>query len=575
MSTGTRKMVLAACLVAICGLLGACGSGDNRPDPLAAYKDQTLDWQTCSQHFREALGEHFAGQLDRLGNRGKCVLMRAPLDYADPSKGDVHIALLRVAAEDPQQRLGAIMFNPGGPGGDGLYLSVAFGTNWAGEDGADPVGSLYKQMSRRYDLVGFSPRGTGASTNLTCPSDESFKFETTITVDDSQANFDNILYNSRLTAENCRRNPQTPYMNSETTARDMDLVRHLMGDSKFNYFGISYGTWLGTWYAGLFPERVGRMLLIGNADITAPLNNVLLEQGMGDQRVLDQVLVPYAARHTDRFGLGSKPEEVRQAYLSLRTMPGHLLAAAAEKLPISDSSKADTALLYLCAAREMQKYIGANPYADETAVKTWINTAHFVPDQELNGQARARALELNTLYFSKMRHETQKAALKGQDALQWAVSCNDSGTSFGVDDWIRENRSSAALYPLFGGFLVRNACLYWGAPTVKRPPVEAAAGAGNILMLQSELDPYTIREGAMKTFALLPNARMILVQNEYTHALYAPYRLECIDRPVAEYFLYGKLPEERLTKCVGKPLTAYEAGNRRDGRLNAWGRNTF
>ncbi len=558
MNTEARKTALVAYLLMTCWLLASCGSDDRKPDPLAAYKSQTLAWQTCGRSFREALGEHFAGELDKLGDRAKCALMRAPLDYADPAKGDVQIALLRVAAEDPQQRLGAIMFNPGGPGGDGLNLSVVFGNSWAGADSNDPVGSLYKQMSRRFDLIGFSPRGTGASTNLTCPSDESFKFEATIAVDDSQVNFDNILYNSRLIAENCGKNPQTPYMNSETTARDLDMTRHLLGDSKFNYIGYSYGTWLGTWYAGLYPERVGRMLLIGNADITVPLNDVLLPQGMGMQRVMDQVLVSYAARHPDRFRLGIAVEEVKQAYLSLRTMtPRHLLAATAESQmnPISKSSKADDTLLYLRAAQMMQEFISVNPTADETAVKTWIDGAQFVPDPELNTKARAEALDLNSRYFSKVRQETEKAALAGQDALQWAVVCNDSGSSFGVDDWIGENRNSAALYPLFGGFWARNACLYWGAPTVKRPSIEAVISAGHIMMLQSELDPWTPLVGAMKTFAVLPNASMILVQNEYSHGPILPYGSECVDRPVAEYFLYGKQPE-RLTTCNGNPLAA-------------------
>ncbi len=332
-------------------------------------------------------------------------------------------------------------------------------------------------MSQRYDLIGFSPRGTGASTNLICPSDESFKYEATVAADESQENIDNVLSNSRLIAENCRKNPQTPYMNSESTAKDMDLMRHLLGDSKLNYIGFSYGTWLGTWYAGLYPERVGRMMLVGNADITASLNDVLLPQGMGMQRVMDHVLAPYAARHADRFSLGGTVEEVRQAYLSLRTMmPRHLLSATSELLlnhTISKSSKADDALFYLRAAQKMREFISANPNAGEAAVKAWIDEAQFVPDQELNKQIRSKAVELTSLYFSKKRQETKEAALKGQDALQWAVMCNDSRSSFGVDDWVRENKKSAALYPLFGGYWVRNACLYWDAPAVKRPPIDS------------------------------------------------------------------------------------------------------
>ncbi len=121
MSTETRKLILVAYLVMACGLLASCGSDDSRPDPLAAYKGQMLEWQACSgnQIFREALGESNVELVKKLGDRAKCTLMRAPLNYDDPAKGDVQVAFLRVGAGDPQQRLGAIMFNPGGPGGMG------------------------------------------------------------------------------------------------------------------------------------------------------------------------------------------------------------------------------------------------------------------------------------------------------------------------------------------------------------------------------------------------------------------------------------------------------------------------
>ncbi|MEE9911739.1 MAG: alpha/beta hydrolase [Deltaproteobacteria bacterium] len=536
-----------------------------RKKVLAAYKNQVLVWQTCPQNVRDYFGEKVV-ELDKLGGRARFALMRVPLDYDNPARGDLQIALLIVSAEDPARRLGAILFNPGGPGADGLNLSVILGSLWTNADTADPVKSLYKEMSRRYDLIGFSPRGTGFSTNLSCPSDEMFRFEAAIAVDLSRENIDNILYNSRLIAENCRKNPQTPYMNSETTVRDMDLVRHLLKDSKLNYMGFSYGTWLGTWYAGRYPYRVGRMMLIGTANITVPLNDVLLQQGMGQQRALDQVLVPYAARHNDRFSLGGTEEEVRQSYLSLKTMPGDLLAATSKLLPISKSQKADSTLLYLRAAERMQAFLAAHPEADQTAVEAWINTAQFVPDATLNQQARAGALEIAGLYFSRVRHETKPAALNGEDALQWAVMCNDSGSRFGVDAWIDENKKSVASYPFYGGFWVQNACLYWDAPTARRPAAAQVAGAGPILMLQSELDPWTTLEGAEATFARLPNTHMILIQNEYSHSLVPPYGQECVDRPVAEYFLYGTLPAKRLTRCAGNPLPADAAGNRDDGR---------
>ena len=557
MGRNFRNIALAAVtFVMLAALLTSCSSSGEPTDPLADYKSQTLAWQTCGAEIKQVLGPQVTAAMELLGSRAKCAFMRAPLDYADRSKGDLQIALLRVGAEGPQQRLGAILFNPGGPGNDGLPGAIMFGSRWTGADPADPVASLYKQMSQSYDLVGFSPRGTGASTNLVCRSDLFFRFVTSSAVDSSDENYANILYNSRLIADTCKQNPMTPYINSETTARDMDLMRHLLGDSKLNYIGYSYGTWLGTWYAGLFPERVGRMLLVGMVDITQPLGDVMfLPQEMSMQRVIDEVLVPYAVRHPDRFGLGRTELEVRQAYLSLRTAPGYLLSAVTALLPISVSGEADTTLLYLRAAQRMQEYLKANPAADETAVTKWIGGADFVSDPARNENTRELARQLNTQYFSKVRKEVESAELTGKNALAFTIAGNDSGSNFGVDEWVRASRSSSALYSLYGGFWAQNPCIYWGGATVTRPSASAMAGAGKIMMLQSEQDPWTPREGALKSLAVLPNAGMVLVRNEYSHGLYPPYGTECIDRPVAEYFLYGKAPE-RLTICDGKALAA-------------------
>ena len=132
------------------------------------------------------------------------------------------------------------------------------------------IGQAFQGNRAVYDLVGFSPRETGSSTRLRRASAETLK------------------------------------------------PASILGDDKLNYLGISYGTWLGTWYAGLFPERVGRMALIGNTDITAPLNDTLLSQEMGMRRVMDEILAPYAAENPKVFRLGASAEEVRQVFRSLR-----------------------------------------------------------------------------------------------------------------------------------------------------------------------------------------------------------------------------------------------------------------
>lgn len=551
LKTTVQRIAYGAGMFAATMTMLSCGGGGGG-DPLASFKSQALTWQACDPALLEA--PLFNDWLKQLGTRALCANMRVPLDYASPTQGEAVVALLKVSAEQPQRRLGAMMLNPGGPGHDGLSLSVVFGTLWGNASPTSSTGAKYKELSQRYDLVGFSPRGTGASTRLTCTSSEQLRFVTNLVDDGSPENMGNILYNARLTAEACLKNPLTPYINSEATARDMDLMRHLLGAEKFNYLGISYGTWLGTWYASLFPQRVGRMLLIGNTDATARLNDTLLPMEMGMQRVVDQVWAPYAARHPARFNLGDTDEAVRQVFRSLH---GSMRDATVKSLQamIAVSDLADSALLTLRAAQVLQGLIEAYPTGSETAILGRIATANFVSSASLNEQARSLAQTLNADYFAKFRKETATVNLSSEDAVFWAIQCNDTGTTFDAASWSQASRLNASLYSLFGAFNAMNPCLYWGGPIIKKPASELAAQAGGIVLLQSQLDPFTTLEGALKSLAVLPNASMILIENEYQHSIGIPYGTDCVDLPIAEYFLNGTQPP-RTTNCAGKSLAA-------------------
>jgi len=175
--------------------------------------------------------------------------MIAPADYSNPGKGLIEVALSRVAAENPNSRKGAIFFNPGGPGGDGLNLAPVFGSLWSIANPSDPLGSKFLQISQEYDLIGFSPRGVGSSTQLLCQLPNSFYLPTKFPeLAQGIQNQYNLYENTELNAKSCQANPLTPYINSDATARDMDLARSLLGDPKLSYIGYSYGTWLGAWY---------------------------------------------------------------------------------------------------------------------------------------------------------------------------------------------------------------------------------------------------------------------------------------------------------------------------------------
>lgn len=546
-------------------LLGACGGGEDAPaDPLDRFANQVIDWKVCDPTLVPGKfdGTAYAETIAALGERARCTLMRAPLDYANPDRGEVVIALLRVAAETRQQRRGAILFNPGGPGDDGLFLAPLFARLW-GNAKASGSAAAYKQLSQSYDLVGFSPRGTGASTRLTCGSNEQLPFVASPSADRSAANVQAMFDVARLQAAACDKNPLTPFINSDATARDMDLVRRVLRDDKLNYFGFSYGTWLGVWYASLFPERTDRLVLSGSVDITTTLPGVFLLQGMSMQRALDAVLAPYAARHPDRFALGSDPDEVRRVH---PTLPMNLRAATSEVLvgTMGNAIHADKNVLGLRAAQVLADWLA--PYLDvtgpaldpvEALINAKIATPHaFVPIDNYDAIARTQASNIAGGYFSKVRRETNPVDLGAHESTQWAVACNDTAPGWDEGTWVAANDRNAAAYPFWGGYWTSLPCLYWGGPSVTRPALDGALRVPGILMLQTQFDPQTAVEGARRTLGALTNAAMVEVDGEITHGVLPPYGNDCVDQPFAEYMLSGRLPPRESAHCAGNPLPA-------------------
>ena len=315
MTTRSRSLARCFALAAGASLLSSCGSSTSTPNPLAPFRDQVLTWTPCDPTVVPA---GFRADLASVSARATCTFMRVPADYASPASGEILVALLRVAAEDTSARRGAILLNPGGPGDDGLFMAPAFGALWAAANPANPVGAIYKELSRRYDLIGFSPRGTGASTQLDCSSPEQLSFVANPAADRSPENIAAMLRNGGIQAAGCRKSPLTPFVNTDATARDMDLVRAVLRDPRIGYLGASYGTWLGAWWASLFPDRADRVLLSGVVDLTKGLSNIFPLQAMGQQRVWDEVMVPWAALHPDTYLLGSTTAEVAGVYPALR-----------------------------------------------------------------------------------------------------------------------------------------------------------------------------------------------------------------------------------------------------------------
>ena len=235
---------------------GSTGStGASVPKGLESFYNQDLTWTNCTDN---ATGTAF-----------KCATVTVPLDYDNPQGKTITVALKKLPATTPSPR-GSVFLNPGGPGVSGIsaieYQAELYKT-----------GDLSEVLAN-YDVIGFDPRGVGQSTPITCWSPEGVQAilagqteapSPSLSTPGSAA--DIVAQGSREAAA-CQKYTEVPeildHMDTRSVARDMDVMRALVGDKDLNYLGTSYGTYLGAAYTELFPDNIGRVVLDSAMDPT-------------------------------------------------------------------------------------------------------------------------------------------------------------------------------------------------------------------------------------------------------------------------------------------------------------------
>ncbi|MFD3699025.1 alpha/beta hydrolase [Streptomyces sp. NPDC058646] len=316
----SRAQAVAAACVLVLAPLGsiptrAGPAAAPAGDPLARFHGQRLRWGDCPE--------------ERVPAGMRCAALQVPLDYAAPAKGTVPIALARIPATDGKKRIGSLLLNFGGPGGQGVAGLAA-----------DP--DLLADLGERYDLVAFDPRGVGRSEPVSCGGSQQTEEGAAV------ADAEEQLAAVRAVVRRCElaSGPVLPYIGTVHVSRDMDVMRQVLGDRKLNYLGFSYGTRLGAVYAAQFPGKTGRMVLDGVDTLGEPLAEQALATARGQQRALDRFLDWCVHRRDCVYGTNTRTAKEKVDALVARLDDEPLVGHDGSYVTGQDAAAAIGAALY-------------------------------------------------------------------------------------------------------------------------------------------------------------------------------------------------------------------------------------
>ncbi|MEU1516958.1 alpha/beta hydrolase [Streptomyces sp. NPDC005811] len=499
------RAALTATALLLTSALAGCGE-DGGDEDLTAQK---LGWEDCPAPSASEGGGTAPSPLPD-GDPWQCATMKAPRDWADPEGDTIEIALIRAAASGaPDRRIGSLVFNFGGPGGSGVSTLPAFG-----ED--------YTALRTRYDLVSFDPRGVGRSAGVTCENDQQLDayFQQDMTPDDT-AERAALLDNTEKFNAACEKHSGTmlPHVRTTDAARDMDLMRQVLGDPKLHYFGISYGTELGGVYAHLFPKNVGRAVFDAVVDPTQTPEQGALGQARGFQLALDN----FAEDCTSQAGgcpVGDTPQDVQDR-----------IAALLKRLEATPLPGVFPRVLTQSAA--------TNGIAQSLYSKDFWEYLTEGLEQAYDGDGRILMLLSDSMNGRSANGEYSNIA-----AANAAINCSDDRPRYSADQVEAKVPEFRAASPLFGDFLAWSmvSCADWAVPGAADRPDVAAAGSAPILVVGNTGDPATPYEGARRmATALGKGVGVELTYRGQGHGAYGS-KNTCVREAVDGYLLDGKVP---------------------------------
>ena len=532
-SRAVRALAAVSAALLACAELAACGhnlltpaeSTAITPTPVAAtspapvpqglesFYSQSIDWQPCEGGKNADPNATFT-----------CATINVPLDYEHPDGQTIQIALKKQAAG--REAIGSLFINPGGPGGSGVNL-------------VDSASSLLSQRLRdSYDVIGFDPRGVGASTAVDCMTDAEVDADRAAAdagpndkLTDEQVQ-ESVTSHAEKLESQCDANTHVEglldHIDTISAARDLDIMRAVVGDGALSYLGYSYGTYLGATYAELFPGNVGRLVLDGAVDPTLSSGQVSLGQAAGFENAL-RAYVEDCQRGKNCPLSGDVDNGVKQIQALLDLTVDSPLPTNDAKRPLT-YSLAESAVLSLLYDDQYWQYL----------------TSGLA--EAMNQGKGSILLALADALAS--RNEDGTYSSNSSEVIN-AINCLDYPVEGDMASWQAEAHEMEQASPTFGADLSYPElfCQVWDhKSTRERKPIHAS-GAAPILVIGTTGDPATPYPWAEALAEQLDSGRLLTWEGN-GHTAYGRAG-DCVTDAVDRYLLTGELPQEGLT-CKGK-----------------------
>ena len=496
------------------GSTGSTGStGASVPKGLESFYNQNLTWTDCTD--------------DATGTAFQCATVTVPLDYDNPQGQTITVALKKLPSTSSSPR-GSVFLNPGGPGGSGISV-------------IESQAELYKsgdlsEVLANYDVIGFDPRGVGQSTPITCWTPEDVQ---AILAGQAEVPFspltpgsaaDIVTQGSREAAA-CEEHTEVPeildHADTRSVARDMDVMRALVGDKDLNYLGYSYGTYLGAVYTELFPDNIGRVVLDSAMDPTMARQDPM----EGDAAAGEQSLRTYIESQQGQAGFplsGTTDAAVAQLATFLDGLDADPLTVSGSGTPLNRAKAVDA----------ISKLVTTSP--DKWPLLTEGLTQAMNAHDGTALKANADAVSGNSAPPTTEKQVVEQ--LQGLKVFS-ANRCLDFPDAGNESSWDAALASYHHDYPVFHSLLPQYDafCHGWGH-TSRTEAVDVDVEATNPMLVIGILhDPQTPYPWSKALVSKIRNSHLLSV-DMYGHG--ATGSNACTSAKVSDYLVNGTLPSD-------------------------------